>query len=242
MPEIGEIRQGKDISEDRLRVLYSNPKLPVREIAKRLDCDLKTLYSRLRRFDIPLRGNFLQRARHLLSDPEIKRLYCEEKESSITIAEKLGLSPSYTIKRLRKMGLVRERSESGKISYTQGRKKPTQQKGEHSKNWKGGRITTVYGYVRAYAPHHPFADNNGYVLEHRLLMEKKLGRYLLPTETVHHINGIKDDNRLENLRLVSPADHQIYNKLCQHCELRKEIRFLRWQIQELSKQLQGRLI
>lgn len=75
--------------------------------------------------------------------------------------------------------------------------------GEESTNWKGGRKTTCFGYVLIYRPDHPFCNCDGYVLEHRLVMEKKLERYLKPEEIVHHINGIKDDNRIKNLKLFA---------------------------------------
>lgn len=69
--------------------------------------------------------------------------------------------------------------------------------------WKGGRILDKHGYVQVKRPGHPYADNRGYVREHRLVMEEYLGRYLLPGEVVHHINEVKDDNRIENLVLVA---------------------------------------
>jgi len=77
---------------------------------------------------------------------------------------------------------------------------PNVNKGNSCYNWKGGRRQTNNGYTMVRAVTHPFAKN-GYVFEHRLVMEKRLGRYLLPTETVHHKNAIKDDNRLENLEI-----------------------------------------
>jgi uncharacterized protein (DUF1330 family) len=68
-------------------------------------------------------------------------------------------------------------------------------------SWKGGRTIATEGYVLIYNPAHPHKQISKYVLEHRLVMEKHLGRYLTPKEIVHHINGIPDDNRPENLML-----------------------------------------
>lgn len=58
------------------------------------------------------------------------------------------------------------------------------------------------GYVMLFAPNHPRSKHNsGYVLEHILVMEEHLGRQLVKGENVHHINGIRSDNRIENLEL-----------------------------------------
>lgn len=73
-------------------------------------------------------------------------------------------------------------------------------KGEENHNWKGGRITTPNGYVKKYSPEHP-NNVNGYMLEHRLVMEEMIGRYLDSNEEVHHKNGFRNDNSIENLEL-----------------------------------------
>ena len=58
------------------------------------------------------------------------------------------------------------------------------------------------GYIMQKAPYHPHANKRGYVPEHRLIIENHIGRYLVPRkEFVHHINQIRDDNRIENLQL-----------------------------------------
>ena len=75
------------------------------------------------------------------------------------------------------------------------------QRGPKSHSWKGGRLINSGGYVRLYKPEHPL-NYKGYVFEHRLVMEKVIGRYLNLLEIVHHKNGIKTDNRPENLILT----------------------------------------
>ena len=73
--------------------------------------------------------------------------------------------------------------------------------GEKSCKWKGGKTIDGGGYILIKKRNHPFADHLGYIREHRLVMEKHLGRHLNPKEVVHHINKIQTDNRIENLQL-----------------------------------------
>ena len=87
-----------------------------------------------------------------------------------------------------------------------GRSRPEtkeQRRGKGNPNWKGGTKRSADGYVLILAPNHPFAQKKGYVKRSRLIMEAHLGRVLLPSEVVHHINRIKEDDRTENLMLFS---------------------------------------
>src|SRR5580692_10447101 len=78
--------------------------------------------------------------------------------------------------------------------------------GNKNPHWQGGEIRRK-GRVMIYSPNHPFPSETVYVYRYRLVMEKHLGRYLKHDEVIHHKNRIKDDDRLENLQLMTNAGH-----------------------------------
>ena len=87
---------------------------------------------------------------------------------------------------------------------------------ERKVNWKGGRFKEKTGYIMVYAPNHPRiikANNRGitrrrqHLAEHILIWERASGRFVPDTWVVHHLNGVRDDNRLENLIAIPKKDH-----------------------------------
>lgn len=75
-------------------------------------------------------------------------------------------------------------------------------------DWKGGRFADKHGYILVWNPEHPAANSGGYVREHRLVMEKILGRFLTKKEVVHHRDDNPANNDPDNLELYATnADH-----------------------------------
>lgn len=105
-------------------------------------------------------------------------------------------------------------------------------------NWKGGKSSS-WGYiVIRINKDNPYFDmctptpngKSGYVREHRLVMAKEMGRPLIPTELVHHINGVRSDNRVENLCVTERGEH----------EHRTFIKILQKRIRQLEEQIDHR--
>jgi hypothetical protein len=88
----------------------------------------------------------------------------------------------------------------GRKPWNKGKKFP-QYSGVNNPSWKGGKYKNE-GYVYIFNPEHPLVKKNGYVAEHRLVLEKEIGRIITKTESIHHINKRRDDNRIENLMLL----------------------------------------
>lgn len=83
--------------------------------------------------------------------------------------------------------------------------------GDKHPQWTGG-IRIHNGYRHIFCPNHPLATKNKTVSEHRLVMEQYLGRFLRKEEVVHHINGDKLDNKIENLKLFdNNRDHLLFH-------------------------------
>jgi len=139
----------------------------------------------------------------ILTKQFLLKKYIKERKSSFQIAKEINCGRQTVLNYLEKFKIKRRNISESKKGMM---------KAEKNSNWKNGISYSMIGYKRIYVPNHPYAFNNKYVLEHRSVMEKHLGRYLKPEEVVHHINGVKNDNRLENLILFeSEREHQLYH-------------------------------
>lgn len=113
--------------------------------------------------------------------------------SAKEIAEAIGSKEEYVRRLMARLGIPRLARKA---------------RPEKNVHWKGGRTIDKNGYVLVHRPGHPNSVKSGYIREHRLVMSESIGRPLRPGEVVHHIDGDRTNNRIENLQLFSKnADH-----------------------------------
>lgn len=206
---------------------YLNDNIPVFEIAKRVGCGWRAIYHHLERSNIQRRTAAEARISHYNAEHEqykdqIISLY-NDGNSASEIARQLRMSANTVQRMIERFGLPRRKMGDTKRDKTS--------------NWKGG-YKSWHGYIRVRMPEHPYAATDGYVPQHRLVMEQHLGRYLLPNEHVHHKDGNKSNNVLENLTLISPANHMLVTEFCKKCPLKKEVIKLERQLKQAQQTCQ----
>lgn len=133
----------------------------------------------------------------------LRAWYLHEGQTAREIADRCGCNANTVLKWLHKAGIPVRRSGP--------------QSGDRHPGWKGGRTIDKTGYVLVYSPDHPHRNRAGYVREHRLVMERVIGRYLERTEVVHHKDGDRQNNSPDNLQLFSRNSDHLRHELTGKC-------------------------
>lgn len=145
----------------------------------------------------------------------IVRMYRDREMSTPEIARTLGVTHAFIGKVVRESGATRSPSEQREIIV------------RHRRGAGIERRPIIHrGYRFIHMPEHPDSQKaTGYIAEHRVVMERKIGRQLTQREFVHHKNGNKVDNRPDNLMLVTGSEHRrIHNRRLSESELLSAIR------------------
>lgn len=169
----------------------------------------------------------------MLSKEELEKMYLFDDLSMNEISKKTGLAIGTIFNYIKKYDIpskpkMTERTKK-KISESQ-KGKPSPRKGVHVSQETKKKMSESHknkfknpnefgghkkkrrdGYIEIYCPNHPSANKSGYVMEHILIMEKAIGRHITKDEVIHHKNRIRDDNRIENLDLMTLKKHASYH-------------------------------
>lgn len=146
--------------------------------------------------------------------PVLEDLYYNQRLSQRQIGQRLGVCSSSVGYACRRCGVkIRPRSEVCGHPLTDETKHKlseiAKQRCPHGPNWKGG-IRHAGGYIEIRMPSHPRATKDGYVRQHILVWEQVHNKALPDGWVIHHLNGIKSDNRPNNLLAMPKQKHSSY--------------------------------
>ena len=141
-----------------------------------------------------------------IAKQKLAELYWEKGLSQADIEKIYNVSPQHISDLMMEQGVpTRDHRKAMALALAKG--KGNTRRGSKHNAWKGGRHVSSGGYVLIYFPNHPAADKNRYVSEHRLVWEQTHNRLLPEGWVIHHLNGIKTDNRPENLVAMPLKKH-----------------------------------
>lgn len=159
---------------------------------------------------------------------DLKELYIDKKLSTSEIGKQKGCSSALVSHEMKRQQIpARSWAEGNQLARDAG--KIHYNYGEDNPNWKGGVRKNGDGYIRFKNPTHPRASDDGYVLEHILIWERVHNKPVPEGWEVHHLNGIKNDNRPCNLAGMPDKKHRrvLAAKAQRIRELEEENRLLR---------------
>ena len=192
-------------------------------IARDLHCRPSSVSYYLKKSGFPI--DPLHRKIKVSDRPIIKDLYVNKELCSAEIAGRFNCTPTAIQYIIRQMGCSRSISEANKIAYKKGRMNTA----------KKDKISDGHGYTLIKNPEHPRAHSSGYVLEHILVWEKYHNRRVPEGYAIHHLNGIKADNRPENLVAMPRKRHDSITHLEPY---KKRIRQLEIENHQLRRTLE----
>lgn len=135
-------------------------------------------------------------------------LLLKDKYSCSTNDELIALFPNKTFLAIYKKAYSLNLKRDEEIKFLNRSKAKS---GKNASNWNGGVRRTSKGYIQILMPEHKRADKGGYVMEHIVVYEKATGIEVPRNCCIHHLNGIKNDNRIENLCMMTNSAHTIYH-------------------------------
>lgn len=211
-----------------------NAGLLKRDIAKRLNISRKNVMKRLEEAGIPRRNRVL--SRRDISTEELIHVYQEEGLSIRELARRYGLDRNAVLNRFKRARFTpRTPTEAMQLALAKGKCNHIYKRGEEACAWRGGKGIDSEGYVRVHRPEHPRAEKNGYVREHILVWEQYHQRKVPKGYVIHHLNGIKVDNRPENLVAMPKGKHMVVHN---NEPYKKRIRQLEIENRQLRKALE----